>query len=236
VTDPRQALERDARRFEQALREDWARVDPRLRDLLARRPQWVELLEDPPAELLSTGAHDGPDRRLTDELLALARRTPRPVVRRRGAPWLLAAAAVAVCLGGLAWWNLLGTQAPEQVQRLGGSDHGSASKSAVACVVQAPSGPERGILRWKLAEPLSADRSIEIVVRECAQVARTGRELARKIVQPSVRASEGTESRWKLDPQVLAQASDCFEWTVTLLDASGHAIASDSARVERSSR
>lgn len=226
MNDPKQALERDARLFEQALREDWARQDPRLRDLLERRPQWVELLEGPDSPPSTWPAPDDPDRKLTDELLALARRRQQrsapPHRTSWGSPWRLAAAAgVLLCAGaflGRAWMErgedgaveVLGSE--EQVPPVD-----SLSPQGVVATV--------GDFTWSAEPPLQPGESFSLVVRDVASDGRPGNLLLQLTI---------TQPKWTPDAMYLADLPQRFHWSVQRVSASGFAGPAASAFVDRS--
>lgn len=226
MNDPKQTLERDARLLEQALREDWPRQDPRLRDLLERRPQWVELLDRPDAPSASWAAPDDLDRKLTDELLALARRREqrRATPRRRGwgSPWRLAAAALALLFAGAllgrTWMERGGDGAVEVL----GSDAQAPRVDSLS-----PQGivANVGVFTWSCERPLQAGESFLVILRDVAGDGRPGNLLLQRTT---------TQTTWTPDAFDLADLPPRFHWSVQWVSATGVAGPAASAFVERS--
>lgn len=245
MIDESTTLAEDARRLESALRKRWPRSHPDLRDLLARRPGWAELIE---ACLASSALDEAAiarlarevteqDRRLVDETLALARSASAARRSRRKTAWLLIAAGFVLCGGGFALWSSRSATPSDPSQFLGGGHgDGSVPPPAVTCSAPGSADAPQGTLDWEETRPLSEGESYEIVVRTCAQDGQPARELARdRIPFSSLQAPEDL-TRWTPPAGAWEEWPDCIEWSVTLLDASHYPIASDNARVERSAR
>jgi hypothetical protein len=238
-------LGQDAALLEAALRERLRPDDPSLRDLLARRPEWGEILvqasagEFAPKVLSELQAAERPeDRRWIDELSAEARaRTPAAARPRASRPtWVLAAAALLCVAGGIALWNARTDALRDDRQSLGPNDgRGSNGRAEVTCRAPAPEAPAYETFDWDANEELGEGEAYEVVVRTCPGAGPTS-ELARVTIQPSALLAPEELTRWSPAEAERALWPDCVEWTVTLLDANRIRRASDSARVERSAR
>jgi hypothetical protein len=160
----------DAALLERALREDWPRERSELRELLARRPDWAALLAGPDQVPESRGPAAEGDRRLVDELLALARlrevgtRTRAPRRLARGG-WLLAAAAVLI-LGGL-WWIQFGgrSNAPglDEGQELGPAS-GRVPAAELSCVAPEGAASTFSVFEWLAERNLEPDETYVVTV------------------------------------------------------------------------
>jgi hypothetical protein len=240
-------LGQDAAILEAALLNRLRPDDPSLRDLLARRPEWGEILvqasaaDIAPKVLSELGADERPeDRRWVDELLAEVRSVPqaeqRPHVARRPA-WVLAAAAALLAAVGIALWRASSGRATEERQSLGANGAGgSQARPQVTCRTPEPGASAYETLDWDATAELRAGELFEVVVRTCAAAGETGAELAREKIQASTLLAPSYETRWSPPAEKRAQWPDCIEWSVRLLDESGQVVDSDSAQVERSPR
>lgn len=240
-------LGEDAARLEAALRDRLRPDDPGLRDLLARRPEWGEILvqaasaEFAPKVLAELCADERPeDRRWVEELLAEARAAERvsagPRASRRPT-WILAAAAALVFAAGVALWSSKSGPVTDDSQDLGGSGQdGTHVEPGVTCLAPDPDAAAYETFDWETSAALEAGQAYLVVVTTCAGAGQPAVELARESIRPSPLVTGAAQTRWSPSPQERAQWPDCVVWSVRLIGAADEELSSDSARVERSPR
>jgi hypothetical protein len=226
--------------LEKALHGGWSVDDPRLRTLLAERPDWAAALaegEEPPGEG-RRGAEPWradvteEDRRQVAESLAWVRRRtiadarraagtrPRP---RRGVVTvtLAAAALLLLALGAAFLRERTGASGEPEVQLLG---PGLPAAAPLHCRTPSGAVTEYPPFRWETEETLAPGEEYLVVVRATdAQ----GAELAR---------TRTRATSWSPEPLELERWPAAIHWTVQQLDDLGFPQASASAAAQRAPR
>jgi hypothetical protein len=227
----------DAAQLEAAVREHLPRNHPSLRELLARRPEWAELLPQvaQPTDLTATqlsllNEEARPeDRLLVNELLAQAGQRASERTKHRPqlpAPWMLAAAACVLSAGALIWWLGRSAAEPEPVHVLGGdpSEPGGGAAQELSCSEPRGQVAEYGTFLWESQQDLAEGESFVVVVSALLPDGSVGAELAR---------TRQRSRSWTPDALQAATWPDRIHWTVRSFDALDFPVAVDEASAER---
>lgn len=218
-------MEADAELLERALRGEVARAHPDLEALLARRPEWSDLLDEladgptgdgAPAELraLARERTTAADRARMGALVAEVAGRSGPARRPRSFGGLALAAAALVTLAGLIWWAASDGPAPARGPMLGG---GGVSWEAPAATVESWE-----TFAWDADLPRGGSFAVTVRAADGG-----GRLLER---------AEGLRvPRWTPDPAEVETWPDRIVVTVEVLDASGLPTGSLDVPLERSS-
>jgi hypothetical protein len=224
--DPR--LQADAELLEALAQGSLPEGDPRLRQLLERRPQWRELLEHARAGTSWTAAASEADRRLVAECLAQARAPALPAAAeiepraRPGLPrrtLLVALAATIVAAGALLlWW-------PRDRDRT--SSPREMLDQSVDWFEEGQAAPDFGTFAWKFKSAPPHGQVCVLSIWASAADGTRGRRLFHEPV--------GRETK-HFTPAETADWPERVIWQVELVDTSGGTIASPEWRAQRAPR
>ncbi|HVS17566.1 MAG TPA: hypothetical protein VMT18_03115 [Planctomycetota bacterium] len=227
----------DAALLERALREGWPRDHAELRALFTRRPEWAALLDGHDQVPDALGAEAEADRRLVDELLALAQsqaaHTPARAPRRIAHGGWLLAAALLLAIGGW-WWAGERAVSPglDDGQGLGGSggsqepapSAGSAREPELSCLRPEGAASVFSVFAWEAQRDLEPDESYVIVVYSLDEDGSILGELQRYVT---------TETSWTPDAEAAALWPRRILWRVRRVSSDGARTGSAEAWAER---